>query len=246
MLSRSGQIRQAQQGHVIAGVADDCDLVTEGSQAQQEPRTADPTGEHCDTHVVQSFVRLGMHRERPSPRPRRVPSGHRIIRGVSVESDTYSAATSEPPALIRRLEALVQRPTASSDSGLPVGPGVAASLTGIRAEMTGLEERLAAIEDAVDAFADRLESRIVSLGTIGLPRSCSRSTPERAAAGQHRERTSEALQEQASAPSTSGRRRSVPGSRTSATRSRAVSARSATPCRTRRRVRPTAATSRRC
>jgi hypothetical protein len=115
-----------------------------------------------------------------------------------VESDTYGAETTEPPALIRRLEALVQRPTASSDSGLPVGPVVAASLTGIRAEMTGLEERLAAIEDAVDEFADRLESRIVSLDDR-LAALLQSINSERAAAGQHRERTSEALQEQASA-----------------------------------------------
>jgi hypothetical protein len=111
-----------------------------------------------------------------------------------VESETFS----EPISLRSRLDALVVAPAAGADSGLPVAPVVAASLSGLRAEMTGLEERLAAIEDTVDALAERLESRIVSLDDrlAALMQSIS---SERAAAGQHRERTTEALQEQASA-----------------------------------------------
>jgi hypothetical protein len=115
-----------------------------------------------------------------------------------VESDTFGASSSEPPALIRRLEALVERPRTSNDSGLPVGPVVAASLTGMRAEMTGLDDRLAAIEGTVAALSDRLESRIGSLDDR-LAALLQSMNSERAAAGQHRERTTEALQEQASA-----------------------------------------------
>jgi hypothetical protein len=103
------------------------------------------------------------------------------------------------PALINRLETLVGRPaTTNGDGGLPVGPVVAASLTGLRAELTEMEERLAAIEDTVDALSDRLESRIASLDDrlAALMQSMS---AERSAASQHREKTSEALQEQAGA-----------------------------------------------
>lgn len=111
-----------------------------------------------------------------------------------MESETFN----EPIPLRRRLEALVVAPESGGDSGLPVAPVVAASLSGLRAEMSGLEERLAAIEDTVDALAERLESRIVSLDDR-LAAMMQSMSSERAAAGQHRERTSEALQEQASA-----------------------------------------------
>ena len=103
------------------------------------------------------------------------------------------------PALINRLETLVTRPvTTNGDSGLPVGPVVAASLTGLRAELTEMEERLAAIEDTVDALSDRLESRIASLDDR-LAALLQSMNAERSAASQHREKTSEALQEQAGA-----------------------------------------------
>ncbi|MGN6474011.1 MAG: hypothetical protein ACTHK4_10255 [Mycobacteriales bacterium] len=116
-----------------------------------------------------------------------------------MESETNAGETSQPPALVHRLEALVGRPTPTNgEPGLPVGPVVAASLTGLRAEMTGLEERLAAIEDTVDALSDRLESRIASLDDR-LAALLSSMNSERAAAAQHRERSSEALQEQAAA-----------------------------------------------
>jgi ABC-type transporter Mla subunit MlaD len=104
-----------------------------------------------------------------------------------VESDTFSASTSESPALVRRLEALVERPRTNSESSLTVGPVVAASLAGLRSEMSGLDQRLAAIEGSVAALSDRIAALLQSTNS------------ERAAAGQHRERTSEALQEQASA-----------------------------------------------
>jgi hypothetical protein len=105
----------------------------------------------------------------------------------------------ERPALINRLESLVGRAVATNtDGGLPVGPVVAASLTGLRAEITEFEERLAAIEDTVEALSDRLESRIASLDDR-LAALLQSMNAERAAASQHREKTSEALQEQAGA-----------------------------------------------
>lgn len=106
---------------------------------------------------------------------------------------------SAPPALLHRLEALVERPAAGpSAASLPVAPVVAASLAGLRAEMTGLEERLAAIEDTVGVMSDRLDSRLGLLDDrlAALAQSIS---SERSLADQHRERTSVALQEQASA-----------------------------------------------
>jgi len=116
-------------------------------------------------------------------------------RGVSV-TETQA---DERPALINRLEMLVGRPAATNgDGGLPVGPVVAASLTGLRAEISELEERLAAIEDTVDALSDRLESRIASLDDR-LAALLQSINGERSAAAQHREKTSEALQEQAGA-----------------------------------------------
>ncbi|HVV77884.1 MAG TPA: hypothetical protein VHC43_17845 [Mycobacteriales bacterium] len=114
-------------------------------------------------------------------------------------SETQLGEAGDRPDLIHRLETLVARPvTTNGESGLPVGPVVAASLTGLRAEMTELEERLATIEDTVDALSDRLESRIASLDDR-LAALLQSMNSERAAAAQHRERTSEALQEQAGA-----------------------------------------------
>jgi hypothetical protein len=115
--------------------------------------------------------------------------------GVSVTETQLG----DRPALINRLETLVARPVANNaDAGLPIGPVVAASLTGLRAELTELEERLAAIEDTVGALSDRLESRIASLDDR-LAALLQSMNSERAAASQHRELTSEALQEQAGA-----------------------------------------------
>ncbi|HEX3897746.1 MAG TPA: hypothetical protein VHW74_01130 [Mycobacteriales bacterium] len=103
------------------------------------------------------------------------------------------------PALLSRLEALVERPAlGAATASLPVAPVVAASLAGLRAEMSGLDERLVAIEDTVASLADRLESRMTSLDDrlAALAQSLG---SERTVAEQHRERTSEALQEQAAA-----------------------------------------------
>jgi hypothetical protein len=115
-------------------------------------------------------------------------------------TETQLGAAGERPALIHRLEGLVGRPvtTNGESAALPVGPVVAASLTGLRAEITELEERLAAIEDTVDALSERLESRIASLDDR-LAALLQSMNAERAAASQHREKTSEALQEQAGA-----------------------------------------------
>jgi hypothetical protein len=121
-----------------------------------------------------------------------------------VESESYSApgagsAEAGQPALLRRLEALVERPSAGpTTASLPVAPVVAASLAGLRAEMSGLEERLAAIEDVVDVLAERLESRIGSLDDRIAAMAQSLQS-ERSVADQHRSRTTEALQEQSAA-----------------------------------------------
>jgi hypothetical protein len=116
--------------------------------------------------------------------------------GASGDNVTVNPA---PPALLRRLEALVERPAlGATTASLPVAPVVAASLAGLRAEMSGLDERLVAIEDTVASLADRLESRMTSLDDRLAALSQSLGS-ERTVADQHRERTSEALQEQAAA-----------------------------------------------
>lgn len=117
-----------------------------------------------------------------------------------MEGESYSALEgTDSPVLLRRLEALVERPTVGATaSSLPVAPVVAASLAGLRAEMTGLEERLATIEDTVSSLADRIDSRLGALDDriAALAQSVG---SERTVAEQHRERTTEALQEQATA-----------------------------------------------
>jgi hypothetical protein len=117
-----------------------------------------------------------------------------------VDSESYSVSGGAvSSALLGRLEALVERPAAgATTASLPVAPVVAASLAGLRAEMTGLEQRLVAIEDTVAGLADRLESRMTSLDDRLAAMSQSLGS-ERTVAEQHREKTSEALQEQAAA-----------------------------------------------
>jgi len=108
---------------------------------------------------------------------------------------------------------------------LPVGPVLAASLTGLRSELSGMrddiaalhslraddsvEGRLAAIEDTLEGLGERLEAvardsateageRIASLDDRLAALSQSVSA-ERTASAQHRERTSLAMQDQAAA-----------------------------------------------
>jgi prefoldin subunit 5 len=70
---------------------------------------------------------------------------------------------------------------------LPVGPVVAASLTGLRSEMSGLEDRLSEIDSRLSSLDDRIAALLQSLNA------------ERGVAATHRERTNESLQEQAAA-----------------------------------------------
>jgi hypothetical protein len=104
-----------------------------------------------------------------------------------VESDSTVASSSEPPSLVRRLEALVDRGPIRSEPSLPVGPVVAASLTGLRSEMSGLEDRLSEIDSRLSSLDDRIAALLQSLNA------------ERGVAATHRERTNESLQEQAAA-----------------------------------------------
>jgi hypothetical protein len=62
-----------------------------------------------------------------------------------VESESYDESSGDNPALISRLEALIERASSGGDGPeLPVGPVLAASLTGLRAELSGLRSDLAA------------------------------------------------------------------------------------------------------
>ncbi|HVW81762.1 MAG TPA: hypothetical protein VHB69_12570 [Mycobacteriales bacterium] len=117
-----------------------------------------------------------------------------------MESETYTASgDAGASGVLRRLEALVERPPAGPTTGsLPVAPVVAASLAGLRAEMTGLEQRMVAIEESVSSFADRIDARLSALDDRIAAMSQAMGY-ERTVAEEHRERTNEAMQEQVAA-----------------------------------------------
>jgi hypothetical protein len=141
-----------------------------------------------------------------------------------------SGATAEAgePALANRLEALMEQAASSEGSELPVGPVLAASLTGLRAELSGMredlaalradqaqrvedavEERLAAIEDTLDGLAERLEAQARVSATNAVEQissvddrlaALSQSvSSERTTAAQHREKAALAMQDQGAA-----------------------------------------------
>ncbi len=144
-----------------------------------------------------------------------------------MESEPFDGPEGDNAALSSRLEALLEQAATADGPELPVGPVVAASLTGLRSDLAGLrsdvsrlledrqggvdsaEERLAAIEDTLDGLAERLEAlardsatdageRIASLDDRLAALSQSVSA-ERTAAAQHRERSAVAMQDQAAA-----------------------------------------------
>jgi hypothetical protein len=108
-------------------------------------------------------------------------------------------------ALTERLEALV-RLSEPDDPEVAIGPMLAASLTGLRTE---IDERLAVIEDSVDGLAERFEALARDSATDGAERIASLDDrvaaltaslqAERAAAAQHRERLTGAIQVQSGA-----------------------------------------------
>jgi hypothetical protein len=66
-----------------------------------------------------------------------------------VDTETHSGMTGERPALSHRLEALVAHTEADDAPDLPVGPVLAASLTGLRAEIGGMRADLETVRRQV-------------------------------------------------------------------------------------------------